>query len=103
MVAAYAHARVHALPSFRETPGLASLEAAAMGCAIVSTNWGSAFEYLDKDAKYCSPGSPQSMRSALEAAWASPPSKALSERIRREYTWKSAAEATAKAYETIYR
>lgn len=101
MVAAYAHARVHALPSFRETPGLASLEAAAMGCAIVSTDWGSAFEYLGKDAEYCSPGSPDSMRSALESAWNSGAPPALSERIRREYTWKSAADATLKAYEKI--
>jgi len=98
MVAAYAHARVHALPSFRETPGLASLEAAAMGCAIVSTDWGSAAEYLGEDAYYCSPGSPDSMRSALESAWAAGSPVGLSERIRREYTWKSAAEATMKAY-----
>jgi len=100
MVAAYAHARVHALPSFRETPGLASLEAAAMGCAIVSTNWGSASEYLGEDAQYCSPGSQESMRSALESAWNAGPPPSLSERIRREYTWNSAAQATLKAYES---
>ena len=38
----YARAQVHALVSFRETPGLVSLEAAALGCAVVSTDRGSA-------------------------------------------------------------
>ena len=33
----YAMAAVHVLPSWRETPGLVSLEAAAAGCRIVST------------------------------------------------------------------
>ncbi len=101
LLAAYAHARVHALPSFRETPGLASLEAAAMGCAIVSTSVGSAREYFRGDVAYCNPMSESSMRGAAELAWRQGPKPGLSERVRREFTWKRAAEATLHAYESI--
>lgn len=103
LVAAYAHARVHALPSFRETPGLASLEAAAMGCAIVSTSIGSAREYFGDEARYCDPLSASSMRMAVEEAWASRVHESLSARVRREFTWGRAAEATLEAYGRIYR
>ncbi|MCS6863332.1 MAG: glycosyltransferase family 4 protein, partial [Abditibacteriales bacterium] len=46
LASAYAEAKVHVLPSWLETCGLASLEAALAGCNIVSTNRGGAREYL---------------------------------------------------------
>jgi len=101
LVAAYGHAKVHALPSFRETPGLSSLEAAAMGCAVVSTNAGSAREFFANDAEYCDPRSAVSMRESVERAWKSGPKPTLAARVRREYTWEAAARATLAAYETI--
>ncbi|MDP4091073.1 MAG: glycosyltransferase family 4 protein, partial [Bacillota bacterium] len=52
---AYRFARLHVLPSFVENPGLSSLEAAASGCSIVSTNQGSAAEYFGDKAIYCDP------------------------------------------------
>jgi len=51
----YQAAGVHVLPSWRETPGLASLEAAAAGCKVVSTSIGSAKEYFGEAAWYCHP------------------------------------------------
>ena len=56
----YALAAVHVLPSWRETPGLVSLEAAAAGCRIVTTSIGSARDYFGDFAWYCHPedGSP---------------------------------------------
>jgi glycosyltransferase involved in cell wall biosynthesis len=101
LVAAYGHARVHALPSYRETPGLSSLEAAAMGCAIVSTEAGSAPEFFQRDATYCDPTSLPSMRSAVESAWQKPAGEELSHRIRSRYTWKEAAKATLAAYSLL--
>ncbi|MGO9098872.1 MAG: glycosyltransferase, partial [Mycobacterium sp.] len=44
LIPLYQQARVHVLASWFETPGLVSLEAAMAGCAIVSTNRGSASE-----------------------------------------------------------
>ena len=40
LAAVYAAAKVHVLASWYETPGLASLEAAACGCRVVSTDRG---------------------------------------------------------------
>ncbi|AIE85337.1 glycosyltransferase family 4 protein [Fimbriimonas ginsengisoli] len=101
LVASYSHAKVHALPSFRETPGLASLEAAAMGCAIVSTDVGSAREYFGDEADYCSPHSADSMRIAVASAWGAGAPVGLSARIREKYTWDAAAKATLAAYERL--
>ena len=53
----YQKAKVHILPSWFETCGLSTLEAAAMGCNIVITNRGYASEYYDGHAFYCDPSS----------------------------------------------
>lgn len=103
LVGVMAHAKVHALPSFRETPGLANLEAAALGCAIVSTQEGSAREYFGDDAQYCDPARPSSIRDAVQSAWSRPTDPSVSERIRTTYTWQRAAEATQAAYELILK
>jgi glycosyltransferase involved in cell wall biosynthesis len=91
-------AAVHVLPSWRETPGLASLEAAAAGCRIVSTSIGSAREYFGEDAWYCDPRDPITIREAVLLALRSSPSVRLRERILKKYTWDEAAKATYQAY-----
>jgi glycosyltransferase involved in cell wall biosynthesis len=96
---AYARAAVHVLPSWRETPGLVSLEAAAAGCQVVSTSIGSARDYFGGLAWYCHPADPLSIRLAVEAALAAPRSDALRELVAREYTWPKAAQATLASYE----
>jgi glycosyltransferase involved in cell wall biosynthesis len=97
----YALAAVHALPSWRETPGLASLEAAAAGCRIVSTEVGSAREYFGSLAWYCDPRDPVNIRRAVMQAMKSPPSGELRERILESYTWDMAAKVTLEAYARI--
>ncbi|MBL4847942.1 MAG: glycosyltransferase family 4 protein [Planctomycetes bacterium] len=92
----YAGARVHALASFRETPGLVSLEAAALGCALVSTDRGSAEEYLGEEAEYCDPTDTGSIRAALERALAEP--RRVSPERLASYTWERAGAATLIAY-----
>jgi polysaccharide pyruvyl transferase CsaB len=95
---AYAAARVHVLPSWYDTPGLVSLEAAAAGCNIVSTDRGSAREYFGDLAWYCSPDDVDSIRGAVIAAWEAPKSGRLRERVRDSYTWAVAARKTLEAY-----
>lgn len=94
----YALARVHVLPSWRETPGLASLEAAAAGCSIVTTTIGSASEYFGEEAWYCHPSDTASIRRAVDSALSSTASGKLRDRVLEKYTWHRAAEATAEAY-----
>jgi glycosyltransferase involved in cell wall biosynthesis len=94
----YSLARVHALPSWMETTGLSSLEAAVAGCSLVVTPNGDTRDYFGEDAEYCDPASPSSIRDALLRACAREPSPELEHRIRNEYTWKRCAEATHHAY-----
>jgi glycosyltransferase involved in cell wall biosynthesis len=97
----YRSARVHVLPSWFETTGLVSLEAALCGCNIVSTDRGHAREYLTDLAWYCDPARPESIRVAVDDAWRSPPRPALRERVLTSYTWQHAARATLAAYEEV--
>jgi glycosyltransferase involved in cell wall biosynthesis len=101
LCAVFQGARVHAMPSFFETTGLASLEAAMCGCAVVSTREGWAHEYFGDLATYCRPASRRSIRSAVERAWQAGPQLELRRVIVARYTWRRAAEATVRAYETL--
>jgi glycosyltransferase involved in cell wall biosynthesis len=95
----YVHADAHAQPSWFETPGLSSLEAAAAGCPIVCTDQGSAEEYFGAHAEYCSPRNDASIRDALGRALAAP-SRREERRafVRARYTWTIAAQETLEAY-----
>lgn len=96
--AIYALAAVHALPSWRETPGLVSLEAAAAGCKVVTTSIGSTADYFGNLAWYCHPGDPASIRRAVLAALEAPRSLLLRQRVLQQYTWEQAGMATLSAY-----
>lgn len=97
----YALAAVHALPSWRETPGLVSLEAGAAGCRIVTTSIGSTRDYFGDLAWYCHPADPASIRSAVEAALSAKPSRDLRNRVVQELTWDKAGEKTLASYESL--
>lgn len=94
----YAAAKVHALVSWMETPGLSSLEAGAMGCNLVITEKGDTRDYFGNDAFYCDPESVASIRDAVVAALKAPLNPGLQARIRSEYTWSKAAEMTLAGY-----
>jgi glycosyltransferase involved in cell wall biosynthesis len=95
----YKKANVHVLPSWFETTGLSSLEAAAMGCHIVITDKGYTREYFGEDAIYCDPGSPASILKAVMRASHEPASNSLQKRILTHYTWEQASLQTIKAYQ----
>lgn len=99
----YASAKVHVLPSYFETTGLSSLEAAAMGCNIVVTEGGDTRDYFKDDAWYCNPDDVASIKAAVDAAYAAPYDTAFRERILRDFTWERAAEETLKAYKQVLK
>lgn len=101
-LAAMRGALVHALPAWLETPGIASLEAAASGCAIVSGNRACEYEYFRDSAWYCEPGDPESVRSAVLHALDEARAAKMKSRERiRGFTWRAAALATQRGYEQI--
>jgi len=94
----YRKAKVHVLPSWFETTGLSSLEAAAMGCNIVATRKGDAYEYFKDHAYYCDPESPDSIFQAVDKAASNSVPAALSSLVREQYNWEIAAKKTFEAY-----
>ncbi|WP_195245495.1 glycosyltransferase family 4 protein [Clostridium celatum] len=102
LVPFYRNARVHALPSLRETPGLVSIEAGYCGCQIVSTIEGSTKEYFKDLVYYCDPVKYDSIRDGIYNAWYNGKDiNALKSLIKDEYNWDNAASQTLKAYNVI--
>ncbi len=99
----YSVAKVHALVSWMETPGLSSLEAAAMGCNIVVTRKGDTYDYFEDYAYYCEPDDVDSIKSAIDKAYESPFNPKLKEKILDKYIWEKTAEATFSAYQDLLK
>jgi glycosyltransferase involved in cell wall biosynthesis len=103
LASAYSAARVFALPSWAETPGISALEAGLAGCNVVITNRGSTTEYFKNFATYCNPGSVRSIRNAIIEAYNRERSEELRNHILANYTWDIVAQKTLDAYELIKR
>jgi len=101
LVKHYASATVHALPSWFETTGLTSLEAAAMGCKLVVGSGGDTHDYFGNHAWYCTSYSPESIREALKNAMNSQADNSLREKVLSEHTWEIAARETLAAYKKV--
>jgi glycosyltransferase involved in cell wall biosynthesis len=103
LISYYKKAKVHVLPSWFETCGLSSLEAAAMGCSIVITGKGYTRDYFGDDAFYCDPANPASILDAVRKASQSEENPRLQEKIFREFTWQRAAAITLDVYKKVLR
>jgi glycosyltransferase involved in cell wall biosynthesis len=95
----YRNAEAHILPSWFETPGLVSLEAAYNNCQIISTDRGCTREYFGEDAFYCDPDDFVSIKSAMIESISNPKNLGkLQKTIIDNYTWEIAAEKTLGVY-----
>lgn len=96
----YAGAKVHALISWYELPGLVHLEAAALGANVVATDSGTIRDYLGQECYYALPYDVESIRSAVMAAWNTVPTLELRDRARSA-TWEKMAEQVEEIYKEI--
>lgn len=103
LASAYAAARVFALPSWFETPGLAALEAALAGCAIAITPHGSTREYFGDLAAYARPDRDEEIRRAIATCWDRGPDSRLAPRVASHYLWPIVAQMTAEVYDQVAR
>jgi len=103
LASAYAAARVFALPSWFETPGLAALEAALAGAAVVITPLGCTREYFGDRVEYARPDRPADLRRAIERAWVKGADPRLAADIRAHYLWSNVARRTAEVYDQVAR
>ena len=101
LTSAYKAAKVVALPSFYETPGLVALEGGLAGANVVITEIGGTREYFGDYAWYINPIDENSIRMALISAYNTPKNSNLSKRIQDKYTWENVAKKTVQAYRLI--
>ncbi|APW62921.1 GT4 family glycosyltransferase [Paludisphaera borealis] len=101
LISAYAAARVFALCSWFETPGLSALEAALAGAAVVVTPFGSTREYFGDHALYARPNRINEIAAALSKAWREGPSSGLAAHMASNYLWDQVARTTAEVYEQV--
>jgi len=94
-------AKVHAMPSFYDTPGLSHLEAGLLGCNLVCGNCGVEEEYFGEHAIYCNPHSTDSIRGAVMYALEEEKSGELPNIIMNNYNWGVVAEKTLESYHTV--
>jgi glycosyltransferase involved in cell wall biosynthesis len=100
---AYAAARVHVLPSWIETCGLVTMEAALANSNVVCSTASYEVEFFRDYAYYCDPADPDSIRQAVINAYENYPSDesrraGLKQWLLQEYTWEKAAFACLRAY-----
>ena len=90
------------LPSWCETCGLVTLEAALAGTPVVVSIAGHEAAYVGSDAWYCDPADPCSVLNAVVAAIDAgrndPRVRRLQRRILAEFNWNAMAEASERAY-----
>lgn len=95
---AMGNARVACLCSSCETPGIALLEAAALGVRPAVTSEGGAAEYLGFEAEYLNPLCPESVRNAVQRAWNRGRLDTQVAAAVRRFTWEHTARKTLEAY-----
>lgn len=97
----YKVCKVSTLPSWLDTPGLVSLEAAAMGCNLAISSKGSTTEYFGEYAEYCLPDDIEGIRKAIDKAYSKSINDDLKNKIFGNYTWEIAGKKTLEAYEEV--
>jgi len=95
----YKVCKVSTLPSWLDTPGLVSLEAASMGCNLAISSKGSTMEYFGDYAEYCLPDDIGGIRLAIDNAYRKNKTSELQNIIFEKYTWEMAAKKTLEGYE----
>ena len=99
---AYLGCETFVLPSLLETPGLAAMEAAAMGAKIVVTEVGSTREYFENFATYVDPLSERSILDGIQNSLSQGKNSELKNHVRRKFPWSETAKQTLAAYSKIF-
>jgi glycosyltransferase involved in cell wall biosynthesis len=100
---AYAACSVFVMPSTLETPGLATLEAAAVGAPVVVTAEGSTREYFGDLVHYVDHDDPDDIRRAIDAALARGSNPQLKRHIAQSFTWPAVTAALPKVYDAAIK
>jgi hypothetical protein len=103
LASAYMAARVHVLPSVVESLGLVTLEAAAVGTAVVSGKYPTLYEYLGERIIYHDPSSVSSIREAVLKAYEEGPPPGLRRYVLENFSWERTAERLVEIYKELVK
>ena len=98
---AYASAKVLALPSWLEAPGLVALEAGLAGTNIVITNRGTTTEYFKDYAWYVNPLDKRDIESKIRDAYNTERNKELSKHIKENFIWPKVIAKLKEGYRKV--
>lgn len=101
LVRYYLSSAIHILPSWFETTGLSSLEAAYLGCKIIVSPNGDTRDYFGEFANYCDPSSVTSIQRSIETSLGASYPNEMRELIKKEFNWQKTAAKTKQCYESI--
>jgi GT2 family glycosyltransferase len=100
LLSAYAGARVHALPSWCDLPGLVTLDAAKVGTPVVCSKYTTVPDYLGDDAFYCDPSDSRDIFEKVQIAYQQPKNKNLIEKSN-SFSWKHSAKELVGVYQEV--
>jgi glycosyltransferase involved in cell wall biosynthesis len=109
LASAYTAAKVFVLPSLFETPGIAAMEAALSGCAIVITQNGGTKEYFKDMASYINPLDTGQLLASInellstEVVQLQTQNAQLKDHIIKHYSWDTVGSMSLAAYESLLR
>ncbi|MAG47680.1 hypothetical protein CL617_03665 [archaeon] len=98
---AYAAAKMVALPSWLENPGLSVLEGGLAGANILITSRGSPKEYFENYAHYVDPFDDKDIEKKLVLAYEKDKDNKLREHILNNFTWEVATDRMIKCYKDL--
>ncbi len=101
LVGIYHGAKVHALVSWYEIPGLVNLEAGLAGCNVLTTTEGSTKDYFKDYVSYANPNSYSDIEKQLENSYNKKKNEAFRNYIEKNYLWERIAEKLLKAYQSL--
>ncbi|ABD89724.1 glycosyltransferase [Rhodopseudomonas palustris] len=98
LASAFAACAAFVLPSTLETPGLAALEAAAMGAPLVVTSEGSTRDYFAGFAQYVDHRDPGDIRRGIDRALAQGRDTALQSHVASRFSWPEVTRHLVEVY-----
>lgn len=101
----YKRAKIHVLPSFRESPGLSTIEALMNGCqVVVSEEKFCPLKYykFDKYGFICDPYDTKSIRDAILNAYNNPKDITLPKEYYEFFSYNNVADMTYQAYKKLF-
>jgi glycosyltransferase involved in cell wall biosynthesis len=98
LASAFAACSVFVLPSTLETPGLAALEAAAVGAPVVVTSEGSTRDYFGCYVQYVDHRDPDDIRRGIDQALAEGRNPALKSHVTTRFEWSVVTERLLEVY-----